>query len=63
MDELKPCPFCGSTDVHITDAWPHYVYCLGCNARVKPINPQFGEDGIKEAVMAWNRRRPVKEDT
>ena len=30
MAELLPCPFCGSGDVHITGAYPHYVYCLNC---------------------------------
>lgn len=59
--KLKPCPFCGGKDVHITDAWPHYAYCLGCNARVKPSPPLYGEEGIKQAANAWNRR-PPKED-
>lgn len=56
MYELKPCPFCGGTDVHITDAWPHYAYCLGCNAKVQPFPPETGKDGVKNAEEAWNRR-------
>lgn len=56
---LKPCPFCGSTDVHITSAWPHYAYCLWCGATVKkrPYESyETGEEGIEQAVERWNRR-------
>lgn len=56
MQELKPCPFCGSADVHITDAWPHYAYCLGCGIKMQTCYSDFGDDGIKEVAEAWNRR-------
>lgn len=59
MKSLKPCPFCGNTDIHITEAWPHYAYCLECGAALKPRNPDFGDDGIKQAAAAWNRRKAV----
>ena len=65
-NKLLACPFCESNNVHITDAWPHYAYCLGCNAGLKPINPRMGKDGTIQAAAAWNRRvRPeiTKETT
>lgn len=54
--KLKPCPFCGGEDVHITDAWPHYPYCLGCGAVVRKTPYACGEEGIKQAAQRWNRR-------
>lgn len=56
MAELKPCPFCGSTDVHITEAWPHYAFCLECGIKMQPAGCDFAEDGIKATAEAWNRR-------
>ena len=51
---LKPCPFCGSTNISVveagirTDIW--FVQCEDCTATF----PHF--DSKAEAVMAWNRR-------
>lgn len=56
MEKLKRCPFCGSNDVHITDAWTHYAYCLGCGIKMQPARADFAEDGIKTTADAWNRR-------
>lgn len=54
--ELKPCPFCGSNDVTVNDAYMHsYAQCRVCRA----------EGGLRdshdEAVAAWNRRTNAKE--
>lgn len=52
-DELKPCPFCGST--HIEAARGElggWVRCRGCQARLE-------EFGSGEAIDAWNRRAPA----
>lgn len=52
--ELKPCPFCGSTDIwnleagRNTDMW--FVQCQDCCATF----PHF--DSEEEAAEAWNRR-------
>ena len=54
MAELKPCPFCESTNIscadagHKTDIW--FVQCENCGATF----PHF--DSETEAVEAWNRR-------
>lgn len=54
--KLKPCPFCGNTDIHITDAWPHYAYCLNCGGKMQPPANLFGEEGIEKVAESWNRR-------
>jgi Lar family restriction alleviation protein len=57
MDELKPCPFCGSDRITIMVRLPfndevvgYYVFCSGCGAR-SALN--FSEE---IAIEAWNRR-------
>ena len=52
QNELKPCPFCGSTNIDITEyaAVMVFVQCDDCGATF----PHF--DGKEEAVSAWNRR-------
>lgn len=51
-DELKPCPFCGSTDIEI--AWygkdGEAVICLGCGG----TGSQYTDRA--KAIAAWNRR-------
>lgn len=53
-EKLKPCPFCGSENVKLTevsDAYYKYrVICCGCEIRTSPEHI----DAI--AIAAWNRR-------
>ena len=62
-EELKPCPFCGGTDLFI----PEYEKCLGAmrikcrNRECRAIGPRYYEKGKtayirEEAIKAWNRR-------
>lgn len=57
--DLKPCPFCGSTDVHVRqiDKECSVVSCDGCNAEGGYFG---GNDSTSpaEAIEAWNRRTP-----
>lgn len=52
-EELKPCPFCGHTDIRMRqnktkDVW--YVFCNGCGCHT-------GGSVLKDmAIAAWNRR-------
>lgn len=54
MTKLKPCPFCGETNIGckdaglFTDVW--FVQCQSCYATF----PHF--DSKEEAVTAWNMR-------
>lgn len=58
MDEikLKPCPFCGGTDIncdHIEPSWTDDYWEIGC--------PDCGtwnscNKSKDEAIAAWNRR-------
>ena len=61
MTELKPCPFCGSNDVHLLNAacpegdqWS--VTCKDCNVWVDHM---FDAMSKEEAIELWNKR--VKE--
>ena len=57
MDELKPCPFCGGNDVHITGAYPHYVYCLSCGMMVRLAGKAWEKD-IPDLIKIYNTRTP-----
>ena len=52
MAELKPCPFCGSTelDIDINNANNYFVYCLNCGASGRD------ERKFEKAKEVWNRR-------
>gem|GEM_PF-3166909 len=47
--ELKPCPFCGSTNLNVT-AESSYVMCYGCDADGSVTRPSAA------AIAAWNNR-------
>lgn len=57
MTELKPCPFCGSDEIHTYSPGP---YETGNDASVSCENPICGAevrgDTLKEAIAKWNRR-------
>ena len=63
-EQLKPCPFCGCTDIYITFEHGYLddsaiVFCNNCKVSVKvEENDQegFNEKTAKRAVEAWNRR-------
>lgn len=65
MDELKPCPFCGNTDL-IPDEFPD-DYREGTMYGVLCLNPNCGAIGpvrleVNPAIEAWNRR-PLEDQT
>ena len=53
-EKLKPCPFCGSTDIVITQnngfLSGGYAMCRGCSATTR------SSIYTDEAVANWNRR-------
>lgn len=54
-DELRPCPFCGNTDLKIMGVDNVAVVCMCCNAR----GPMVYKEHIcetKYATEGWNRR-------
>jgi Lar family restriction alleviation protein len=56
--KLKPCPFCGSSDVGhqvIPDA-KQFVMCNGCGACIDSIDAQ-----TDDVCSLWNRRSPDPE--
>lgn len=51
MENLKPCPFCGSEEVELHKG--HFtVYCIACGAE----GARFVSD--ENAVKGWNHRVP-----
>ena len=57
MEELKPCPFCGSENVGIMTMFPlrndliaYYAKCFNCGARTAALLDE------QLAIEAWNRR-------
>ena len=46
MIELKPCPFCGSKDLHIYSE-NEGVKCNSCTAKIVDC---------EDAIARWNRR-------
>ena len=53
MGEIKPCPFCGSTDIKLHDEISHAVWCQECFAEMPSID-------IESAVELWNTR-PIED--
>jgi len=58
MEELKPCPFCGSDRVFIMQEMPdspdvtvYSAECLDCPAE---MNPGFEDE--QEIIATWNQR-------
>ena len=56
--ELKPCPFCGGTDIEsyqVKPSWTNPYWRIGC--------PNCGRYFVaadcteEEAIKAWNRRK------
>lgn len=56
MSELKPCPFCGSLNVHAIYAPDCWVKCLDCGAGGPERN------SIETAAEAWNGRQNDETD-
>lgn len=57
MNELKPCPFCGSENVGISLWLGHCcITCRDCLGGIAPAPDLTKED----AVAAWNRRADEK---
>ena len=54
MSEIKPCPFCGSTDIKLHDEISHAVWCQECFAEMPSID-------IESAVELWNTR-PIEDE-
>ena len=52
MEELKPCPFCGSDDVGIFFSYGDDKAIVFCNV----CDEQVGGQSKAEAIAKWNRR-------
>ena len=50
MDDLKPCPKCGSVNISINNAIAFTIYCRDCRASTSQHRERKG------AITAWNQR-------
>jgi Lar family restriction alleviation protein len=48
---IKPCPFCGSSNLHEEKDFPFFVHCAGC-ATDGPLR-----DDADTSREAWNTRQ------
>lgn len=57
MDELLPCPFCGSIEITIDENGygAYWALCEGCGV----VTSESEVHSRGEAVARWNRRFPV----
>ena len=53
MNELRPCPFCGSDDIQNRDSGmgQNLTGCVKCGARV-----YYKFSSLEDAAKAWNTR-------
>ena len=58
VEELKPCPFCGSTNINLDECTVR-VRCKECFASSPLISRflKYAKDEREAAKMAWNTRR------
>ena len=57
MDNLKPCPFCGSEELYADNGFlKKYVFCRNCHA--------YGPSGEteEEAIRLWNHAPRIEEE-
>ena len=61
-DELKPCPFCGSTPKYLYN--PAYdVHCIWCPNKMCGVRPDVDSHVSKDqAVENWNKRAEADTD-
>lgn len=61
IDFLKPCPFCGSDNVHTVQDYQGYwfVCCDAYGCRAEHGNHKWPFERERDAIESWNRR--VKE--
>lgn len=57
MADLRPCPFCGSTNAQLSMPFPVYVWCVDCETYGPSADSKPGaESAKKEAARLWNTR-------
>jgi Lar family restriction alleviation protein len=53
MEKLKPCPFCGRTDLEIVK-FHDRCYAIVCKCGCESPHDSVSEAGV---IRIWNRRR------
>ena len=62
MSDLKPCPFCGSTDIAANSfAIEASVRCFDCFAVLVRKHPRNTDGGLAAVIEAWNTRADLSD--
>jgi Lar family restriction alleviation protein len=64
MKELKPCPFCGATDMlaydpSFRDKGPYMIECYKCGIILRLMRDNERKVTRENIVKAWNRREEI----
>lgn len=63
MSELLPCPFCGSDADAVNYVIEAVAKCHVCFAAITRRHGSYDDNGLPEAIGAWNRRAPLSSAT
>ena len=69
-DILKPCPFCGSSELELCNTWTalYWIECRNCGAQVDGIaypndeRPDDHQEAKQSAIEFWNTRVSAEEE-
>jgi hypothetical protein len=56
VGELVACPMCGGKAEAANYVIEAEVRCTGCGLKIKRTHPRHNDDGLPQAIDAWNRR-------
>ena len=58
MYDLKPCPFCGGTNIRV-DKCTCMILCLSCFCKGPNFSKYLSQcsSEVEAAVLAWNTRK------
>ena len=65
MAVLKPCPFCGGTNLQLRVRPPFVaeIHCEGCMIDVVIKEDQLKGNWAQQAITIWNRREERGQDS
>ena len=62
MEELKPCPFCGSKAISESDIPVEFLHAVCCVNNTCPVKPFVVGKTMQEVTERWNTRKPMTQN-